>query len=68
MKAGHEGVYHADNGDQHAVLAEAGDGEVESTDLISVLAGRNPGSGLDAGQWNSRDAKRGDKVGEWSPA
>lgn len=67
MNAGHEGVYHADNGDQHAVLAEAGDGEAESTDFISVLAGKNAGSGLEPG-WNSRDAKRGDKVGEWSPA
>ncbi len=67
MKAGHEGVYHADNGDQFAQLIEAGDGQEESTDFIQVLAGKNAGSGLEPGA-NLRDAKRGDKAGEWSPA
>lgn len=67
LDPGHYGKYHADNGDAYALVAGSGDGAEESTDTIAVLSDGTHGSGLDAG-WNKREAKRGDKTGEWSPA
>ena len=66
MKAG---KYHADNGDAVAILLRADDTDVDGgkADKIAVIAVGDEGSGLDAGV-NIRDAKKGDKTGEWSPA
>lgn len=66
LDPGHYGKFHADNGDAYALVAGSGDGKDEP-DTISVLSDGTHGSGLDAG-WNQREAKRGDKTGEWSPA
>lgn len=69
MDAGHPGVFHADNGDAHAVLVRA-EVTVQDNilvDRVAVLADDGHGSGLDAG-WNVREAKREDAIGGWTPA